>query len=632
MKWLPLLAVLALFPGPVFAAETLGPDGFPASWRPSDFDLHLGDAIKASASVAVSGGLPVLVPRADPNAKVAAAVSRTVEVRDWATLNGYGPMNFSNGGETASLWQGGDLAAQQALLAKATDMGIASRALREDWRRALLTEALPPHGKGDNPLAWLVARAQALQALGFDEAAWGLWRVVPAEEAAKDSDVAYGWASAELLAGDHAKVCPVARDKAVANGQKDTRWQAMVAVCQLLAPADAKHKDDAASLGLQVATPVLQAQDPRLLAVMQAVQDGKTVGLSGLPQGPLGGAVVAAYPVVVDAKEGILHIPDMALRRLANSTDLPIALRAKAAVNLAASTGWPSDGAGAWTLVRMAEASGTAPVLPVLPDAVVVARGVSSTKARDMESFVKAALREGDVDAAAAGWAHVVLPAKAKGSAVEKHWAVRMALAIMQGNADAGTWQAWLKEVPLKDDRALAQAQRTALLADGFGVTVPAAVWQALNGRMVEAPGVGVDVAWHHLLEIAARQRDVPRVLTLISSAFAGMPADRVDAQVVADSVRALKDIGHVGIARRVMAEALLGPGLPVAPVAGVAKKAAVAVSATVAPVGEGFHFESLSGTGGIEGTLSAPGAVAAPSMPTVAPPRAPVMPPAKGR
>jgi hypothetical protein len=586
--------------GGAFAAEKLGPDGFPAGWTAEDFAVVSGTIAKpgfaqgGSGKSAVSATLAGSVKVSGTALKSAGAVLKNGEAvvesagvvtapapAALPTLDGFGVLTVASGGAGADVWQKAGRGVQDERLGRALDGGVASPALREAWRRVLLAQAAAPavaagEGVSGSLPLWLGVRATALEKLGFYEAAWSLWRPIPAELARHDTSLTYGWAQARLLAGEAVQGCALAREQATAGA--DSRWPVMVAVCQLVAPSGptgmiASGTTAAASLSLQLVEPLLAHDNPRLLAILRAVQDGKAVPAGNGGADALGGTVLAAYPAAL-WPAGALYLPDTVLRRLAVSDGLPPALRARAALQLAAVTGWPADGNRAWALAVAAHASATEPggislTLPaVLPDAVALARGagseISDTLAGAVNpaaAYVKAALRMGDVFAAGKAlpqWQ----PNPARPADVRQHLQAELALAALKGNVDAGLWDAWLAAQPLQSPAGAQVAQRTLAALDGMGVGVPPSLWQALSDKA--GPVVmAVDPAANRLLASAVAARDVPGILAQLSRAWGGLPAERVAPELAGTSVAALRAAGFGDLARRLAMEALLGSDTP---------------------------------------------------------------------
>lgn len=600
-----VFAALALVSGPVWAEESLNKEGFPAEWTPKDF--LPGAGVPAGTTKPMKTNEFFVVPPYKPLAASSGegmdggnTVLR-VENEAGGGLAGFGVLTPATGGQPASVWQSAAAGRQEAAITGSLARGVASPALREAWRRLLLSEAVPPKPEtgpsATVPTNWLAVRAGALERLGLYEAAWSLWRQVPVEAVrggamAEDEDTVYGWVGAKLLAGQGVEACEVARTRVQARVNQvggadvptvDARWPVVVAVCQLLAPQQqvvGLPGGAAASLSLQVVEPMLRGRDPALLKILTAVQDGKPVHGAAMGRGgagTLGGAVLAVYPALVG--EGMmLRLPDVALRRIVKSP-LPDALRAPAAVALAGATGWPEDGQVAWRLV-----SDTA-VSAMLPDAVMLARGVSGSEVGPAAAYVTAALRLGSVAAARAGMGVWDGVDGLKANEVRERLQGQMALGFAENKVDDTLWDTWRVAQTLENAGGVRQALRTLLAGEAMGVAVPERVWRDIRDRSVPVSDV-MDVAWKRLLDGAVAGRDVPRVLGLMSDAWAGEPANRVMPDVLGASVAALRAVGQEDIALRVMAEGLTG--LPVAVLPTPARPVAVSATVPVRAVDEG--------------------------------------------
>lgn len=592
-----LATVAGLLPGlAVHAAEKLGPDGFPADWTPEDLQPKMlvpaARDVTATRRAAPSATLPAIVP----------------VVKVVSGLAGYGPLTPATGGWPGNVWQVAPRREQDAMLARGVKNGLASPALKEAWRRLLLTQAMPPPAQGGvSGTSWLQVRAGALEDLGFYEAAWSLWKEVPLSTAKVEDGLLYGAVRSRLLAGDSQQACAVAKQKAAGVAAYDTRWPVMVAACQMILPVggDVSSSVAGANLSVQLVEQVLRAQNPALLKILNAVQDGKAV-TSGLARvDALGGAVLAAYPALIGS-EVMPKLPDVALRRLAGTESLPLDLRVRAAVALATATRWPKDGEQAWALVSatLVSDSTTAVAYAAWPDAMILARGVpqaggdavsaSVAVARGgAAAYVRAALRNDDVAAAGEAWP-LWRNEGLKGAPLRAWWQAQVATAILQGRVAPEAWQGWLAAQALDTQAGAQQAQRTLLVADALGVAVPASVWKGLRDEALPVAALS-DPAWQKLLDGAVAGHNLPGVLGLVSEAWQHDTADKVAPQEAGASVAALRTVGEIGVARRLAAEALLGVKENVY----VAKPAAVGgQQPTAAPrvMGPG-----LSGRGGIE-------------------------------
>lgn len=571
------ISVAGLVPCLGFAApivqQKLGADGFPVDYKPSDFAIGKEIISKTVpvAGAAVSGSL--VTPTA------AFAVNTEA-------VDGLGIMRLGSGGEAPDVWLKSGRAEAENELGRAVAQGVASPALREGWRRLLLTEATPPKAadKGRRP-SWLAVRAAALQKLGLFEASWGLWREVP-QGALADDTVAAGWVQAKLLAGQAQEGCAVAKSKTV-NGGEGGDWAVVMAVCQLVGSGP---NPAAASLSLQLVEPVLKAKNPALLRILTAVQDGKPVTTLGGPTTQvdgLGGTVLAAYPALV-GPDIMPRMPDVSLRRLAESMALPGELRGRAAVALARQTGLPQDGKTAWMLV-----SGTA-FVGDLPDAVIVARGTGGISSSAVGDYVAAALRLGMVDAAAKAMPLWILPTTASAIENREKLQTQLTLQALQGKIDDALWDSWLLAQPLEVQSGVRQAQRSLLVVEGLGVGVPSRVWQQLRDRAVPVSTL-VDPAWQRLLASAVQNEAMPAVLGLISEAWVGQPPAGVVPVVMGASIEALQRVGMTDVARRVAAEAMLG--IPSSHLIPLVPEAIVAVSKTLPVVQIGGEAAPVSAT-----------------------------------
>ncbi len=533
--------------------ETLNAEGFPSAWKASDFAV--GTEILSGTVVSSTTGSPTMVLAPVNTSK----------------LDGRGVLNLGTGGESPDVWQKQERGEIEPLMLKALTQGVASPALKEGWRRLLLSEAEPPKiTDGGTRAGWLGVRMGALDKLGLYEAAWGLWRGIPAATA-MDDVTALGWVEAQLLAGQNKEACELAKSRAVAAGG-NSDWAAVMAVCQMVGGG---NDPAAARLSLQVVEPALRARNPELLRILTAVQDGRPIANLGGPTAQLdalGGAVLTVYPALV-GRDILPRMPDVALRRLATSSALPEDLRGRAAVALARQSALVDDGKLAWNLVSSTDFSGA------LPDAVVLARGMKDVSGTDIREYVQSALRLDKLDAAAKAMPAWLKQEGLNATQSRERVQAQLVLGALQGRVDERVWDLWVIAQPLDMQTGVRNAQRTLLALEGLGIGVPARIWKQLHERSVTVSSL-VDPAWQRLLARAVAQADVAQVLALISSGWAGQPPAGVVPVTMGASIEALRRIGMEDVARRAAVEAVLGiPASHLVQI--VPEKQPVAVSAT---------------------------------------------------
>lgn len=596
--------------------ERLTPEGFPADWKPADFMIGKriisGTAIPMNTPVkAVSASQPQIGGAAQP---------------EMPLMESTGVLKPGAGGAAADVWQKRSRGEVDASLNRATAQGVASPALREAWRRLLLSEASPPPA-GDNDVrpSWVAARADTLEKLGLYEASLSLWRTVSAQTTLDDSS-ALSLVRAQLLSGQAREGCALAKAKTV-NGQTQGDWPVIMAVCQLVGNGP---NPAAASLSLQLVEPVLKAKNPGLLRILTAVQDGKPVMTLNSPQAMvdgLGGAVLAGYPALVGA-DIMPRLPDVALRRLMASEALPQDLRGRAAVALARQTYLLPDGEAAWRLVSNTAFSG------VLPDAVIFARGAKGLSGTEVGDYVQAALRLGMVEDAAkvvVRWQGISATGSVPNAVAERgRMQAVLAVAALQGRVEDRVWDSWMLAQALENQTGARGAQRSLLVVEALGIPVPERVWQQLRDRAVPVSTL-VDPAWQRLLAGALRERNIPAGLALISEGWAGQPPAGVVPVVMGASVEALRTLGMEDIGRRVAVEAMLG--IPASHLIPLVPEGATAVSETVAKpvIGADAEVPAVSTTvpAADAGLLPPPRVIQVrkPTVPTVKAPTKPTAP-----
>lgn len=597
------LIFLALWAPLAYGAdEPLGPDGFPASWTPADFAIgspttpvpsdklvrpqlegatagvapyaiplpvgansptHAGKkmvsmrvsdmkTITLPAAYGASRSTVVAIPPAAP-----VATSRTVSTSPStalsATIPAPAPKPLAGAqADLPPLWDATE-PDWPATLVSAFAKGISSPALRDSIRTLLTTEAPPP--AGHTAEAWLATRGQLLEKLGMFEAAWGLWSTLgtPSATTPLPPETLYGWAQARLLAGDASTPCPLARTLTTTTAPTpNTPWPTLVTVCQLLQPA-AEGNVAATGLSLQLIEPVLRQSNPALLKVLYAVQDGKPVGAQS--GGALGGAVLAAYPALIGSGT-LAKMPDIALRRLISTPQLPSSLRQPAALALAAQTNWGEDGQTAWGFV-------SASVPMNLPDAVILA----GSQALSPSLVVPAALRAGNLTLAKTLLPRWPVPPSATPTDQQSKLNItsahsRLLIAAQAGALTPQGWATWQASLPLTNTPIATTALRMVLGLDAMGLPVPEPTWAAFRNKALTG-NTGADPLWQRLMQQAAQAKNTPKVMALLTEALNGRPVAEAPAGTLATTLQTLRSMNQTQLAWRLLAEATLPTTAP---------------------------------------------------------------------
>lgn len=612
MGRLGLLVLALLLAAPAFAQDLKGPndqlgaDGFPADWDPQDLEnppvLVVPPASRTvlpakpqpvtfrvdqmrSVALAPSGSMPVALPpeRGGARGGVSGTIYRPLAAvfaggtsatlapgaapegtengplnNDLAALAAYGPLAPASGGFAGEVW--GAVSSTVAAGLSRQAVMTPSPALREAWRRLLLSQAVPPGGIVSATLVgpdhWLVVRARLLQQLGLDEAAWSLWRQAGPGARSQNPDLAKGWVQAGMLAGAQASVCPLAREKAAA-GEGDSFWPSAVAVCAAAEAQAGGGSGSAAALGLslQLLPAEVQKNDPALVAALTAVRDGKPLVLGLAPLSPLAGAVAAAYPVLL-SPTALPLLPDVALRRLRETQALPVELRAEVAGQLATRTGWPQDGEA---FLRLVSGTGLQGKPERWPDAALVAWAAHASTTQSVSAsrlIVPAALRLGDVSTALARW-NAWQPTATETDGGRARLDAEVALhALNRADVPEPLLQSWLAVQDLATPAGAERAQRGLLMLEGLGMKVPAGLWEAYRARAVEVSDA-TDAGWRRLLENAVAARNAPAVMGLLGEGMGNRRAADLPPATAGAAVVALRAIGLPDLAKRLLAEAL---------------------------------------------------------------------------
>lgn len=480
-----------------------------------------------------------------------------------AGLAAYGPL-------AAAVPEGVWLRAPQAThvrqLRSAMAQPLRSEALRDEWRTVLLAAAAAPQ-TGEGQPHWLAMRAEMLEQFGLYDAAWSLWREVGPllRDPALPAELRQGWARASLLAGQHERACSAVREQAAA-GMVSEFWPSAAAVCaavELVANGGGSADGAALGLAIQLLPPSVLKADPALVAALGAVRDNQPPRLGNWPVGSLAGATLAAVPGLVSASQ-VAGWPDVALRRLQASSNLPLALRAEAALQLAGQTGNPAD-AAQWLALA---SSPTLPATPARqwPDAVLLAWAKAFVQAQVNDPsatlppqtaalVVPAALRLGELNTALAWWGPYRAQEGLDQAALRARWQTYLALQLAQQQNVSATLAAW-SAVRGTDPTA---AQRVLAVVAGLGHPVDAQHWAAV-AREPDGQGDALNLAWQNLVQEAAQQPDRVAVLAMVSEALRGQNAAAASPAVLQAALAALRTVGLPQVALRLAAEALTLP------------------------------------------------------------------------
>ena len=330
-----------------YADEKLTPEGFPADWQASDFEIEDVAPLPARTSGTGVVSIPISqLPRvaADPSL-TPAITSASVQVTltnpmpqlpvvavddvgkvpdDVAKLDSWGPLTELAGGVSEKAWKNVSSSEVVVQLARLQAKPLESRTLQSVMNRLMLTRAKPAADASPTAGALLAARAGTLDKMGQDEQAYALWRVVPPLARNTESALARGWAFASVVAGQTAEPCALARKLVV--GAEGGPWQELAVVCTAL---------DRASGGLDMGLNVASEQagfDDVLRQLLVAVRDDEVPAklAADAKISPLSDAVMAVYPALLEAPT-MPKLPSIVLRRLLQTQALPLGLRIEAA-------------------------------------------------------------------------------------------------------------------------------------------------------------------------------------------------------------------------------------------------------------------------------------------------------------
>ena len=623
-----------------YQEESLSPEGVPQAWQTEDFSFDLlapaagptsptaggarGPVTRVVEDMPRVGGLPssakttvlprlaapvaggqavsTATPRLIPLSSafpggmpLAASTSIAVESQDIGTavaasasvagLAAYGPLPA--GGMVAdSVWLQASAATQKMRLQNATERPLYSPALREIWRRVLQTAAAAPAGA--EGAQWLSVRADMLEKLELFEAAWALWKEAAAQaRSGQPEAMAQGWVRASLLAGQNGSqggACALVRQQA-SQGMMSDFWPTAAAVCAALELPETANPA-ALALAIQLLPPGTIENNPALMMALNAVREDKPMKFGPWPVGSLAGALAGAYPALLSGTQ-VASLPDVTLRRLRESPNLPEQMRAEAASSLAGKTGWPQDGAAAWALVSQTQTEPTA----TWPDAQTLAWAQSSSPTAEVATraaphVVAAALRMNDITTASAWWPQyetAELAAEGVQRRNQAHVALLAQQALASGqplamNDALAAWAAGRGADGVANQRVLA-------VLEGLGVPVSTTLWAQMQSVADgTADTEAVNLAWQRLLNDAATRRDMPAVLAMASEGLRGQSPVNANPAVLGAVVGALRQVGLNETAQRLAAEVLVPTPEALGQRAGGRMLPLVATSPTVVP------------------------------------------------
>ncbi len=474
-----------------------------------------------------------------------------------AGLAAYGPLS---GATPETLWLRAPQTEQQRRLQAATALPLKSPALQSAWRQILLANAAAPQAEATAP-NWLAIRAEALEALGQHEAAWGLWREAGrlVNDPTTPGNLQQGWARASLLAGQTEGACTLIRAQA-AQGMVSDFFFFSAAVCAASQGSGAADSANMAALGLAIQllpASTLQA-DQALVAALGAVRDNTPPRLGGWPVGSLAGATLALVPQLLSSSQ-VSKLPDVAQRRILATPALSPELKRAAALALSANPNQPAD-AERWLALA------SSPTLPApvasWPDAATLAwaKAYVQSSVNDPSAtlppnaaaqVVGAALRLQNLPMAQAWWGPYRAQTDLSANAIQARDHAYLALLLSQGAAVSGTLASTLSHLATQGPFNA----RTLAVVAGMGHPVAPELWAASQSAPVVTDTL--NLAWQNLIMEAARQPDSVAVLAMITEALHGQNAASAPPAVLQSALAALRAVGLPQVALQLAAEAL---------------------------------------------------------------------------
>lgn len=531
-----------------------------------------------------------------------AASEELTASRSLTELAGYGVFTQDKQGFAPTLWHGLNREEAEQLLTRLVKKPLTSEEGRTLLRRLLLTQATPPVTKAEDASSWLGLRANVLMQMNEAEAAFALLNVAQPEHLAADALLAKRWSEAMLMAGNHPRACGYIRNQVLNNDA--AFWRQAVTVCQLL-----EGEFEPLRLSLNLLTEEDRRQDWVLFQLLGAVvNDDDSPRLApNAKLSPLHAVIYAAYPGLI-TPDVVHRLPDLVLRRVVMSTELPHSLRLQAAEQLVndhghtaditrlselydsvsydmltlkdpiAAAKQQADGSMARSLLWQAAKLGSLESLRALAlqalweraeqDDLVQLPGYLTPGLRQLKpdpnlawfasTVIRTALRTGNLPMAQ-NWWHVLESHRNLSQDLQRtRDELAVVMALTEQRLEQDTILTWWH---LQQGEAMHNAQRLLAVLEAQEVQIPASIWQQLhtqdNGLSVSAlPGPGP--LWLKALATYLQNgQQGAAVLTLIEP-LTLVSAHKMDPQAVANMIRGLRLMGELESAQMLALEALI--------------------------------------------------------------------------
>lgn len=513
-----------------------------------------------------------------------------------------GLLTAATNGMGSTIWAGTDMPRASSMLGRVRQEGLKSLAARRLLQRALMTEATPPAGEGQN--RWLAERIATLHALGYAEAGFEMLRGFREQELVT-FNLGRVWVESQLMAGHTQRACAYVRQYIM--NTDEVFWRLALMTCQAV-----EGDTEALRLSMDVATAAERGADPLLFQLLQMVR-GQGNPPRFAPEDRLGPLHAVIYKTYAQAMtpDVIARMPDLILRQIMNNGQLPLSTRLQAGEKVVNDNGAAKDvdrlialyesvqfnrqvldsplkfigdqpdasigRALLWQATGVANlASGKALVLKSLwesaeRDGLNDLPGSLSPYRRGIEPeanlawfspyVVRTSLRSGNLPVAKAWWQVLSSNRSLSRDLALERTDLAVAFAVLDNKLASDTLSQWWSSQALDSAQSRQRTVRILALLEAMDMPVPADHWRQLHTRFNDAHtdlGKGPGPIWLRLVGSSIESGHVGEsVFILIEPLMYAAPAN-LSPQGVANIVAGLRYVGLRDDATGIALESLL--------------------------------------------------------------------------
>ncbi|MBI1362933.1 MAG: hypothetical protein GC134_03020 [Proteobacteria bacterium] len=566
--------------------------------------------VPADAAAPLSSGTSAVSATTSPATDVLPQIaeetlSRPVKTAEEVARTGI--LTTQNGGMSADLWSGMDMDRASNMLGRVRKTGLKSLAARRLLQRALMTEATPPAGAGQNK--WLAERVATLHALGYAEAGYEMLRGFREDEL-----MGFGlgrvWVESQLMAGNAQRACTYVR-QFILNSD-DVFWRLALMTCQAV-----EGDKEALRLSMDVATTAERGADPLLFQLLEMVRNGGDAPRFAPEDrlGPLHAAIYKAYPQAM-TPDVISRLPDLILRQLMGNEQTSVSMRLQSAEKVVNDNGSGQDverliglydsvqfnarllesplkfvqdqpdGSIARALLWQAAGaaklpSGKALVLKVLwesaeRDGLSDLPGSLSPYRRGIEPeanlawfspyVVRTSLRSGNLPVAKAWWQTLSSNRSLSRDLAMERTDLAIAFAVLDNQMAAETLNQWWSAQSLDNAQSRQRTVRILALLEAMDMPVPADNWRQLHNRFNDAYvdlGKGPGPIWLRLVGSSIEAGHVGESVFMLIEPMMYTQPSMLSPQGVANIVAGLRYVNLKDDATGIALESLLHSDKP---------------------------------------------------------------------